>query len=231
MSPVTLTRQSIAVALGTQPNAVVSFEQAALALEPEHLDFLGLIHARGRQEPTPNAVVLSEDQPLLYIWDLRHEPPLNVSDRRRDIQMLALRSDAPYVAFLRPGTVQVYALGQARDEDAAPLLEDAELHPGLLAKLAVGDIPQRAVGISTHDLMLELLNVVTDELIELRHVSAPEALALMGRALFLRFLHDRGILSDINPIPGVLRFADCLSTPEWQRSVPAGLTKRLTVIC
>lgn len=212
MSPITLTRHSIADALGTQPNAVVSFEQAAL--EPEHLDFLGLINARRRQQPTPDAVVLSEDQPLLYIWDLRHEPPLNVSDRRRDIQMLALRSDAPYVAFLLPGTVQVYALGQARDEDAAPLLEDAELHPGLLAKLAVGDIPQRANGISTHDLMLELLNVVTDELIELRHVSAPEALALMGRALFLRFLHDRGILSDIKPIPGVPRFVDCLSTPE-----------------
>ena len=212
MSPVTLTRQSIADALGTQPNAVVSFEQAAL--EPEHLDFLGLIHARERQEPAPDAVVLSEDQPLLYIWDLRHEPPLKVSDRRRDIQMLALRSDAPYVAFLRPGTVQVYAVGQARDEDISPLLEDAELHPGLLAKLAVGDIPRRVDGVSTHDLMLELLNVVTDVLVKLRHVSAPEALALMGRALFLRFLHDRGILDDINPIPGVPRFVDCLSTPE-----------------
>lgn len=214
MSPVTLTRQYIADALGTESKAVVSFDQATQALEPEHLDFLGLIHARARHAPTPDAVVLSEDQPLLYIWDLRHEPPINVSDRNRDIQMLALRSDAPYVAFLRPGTVQVYALGQARNAQAEPLLEEAELHPGLLARLAVGDIPQRADGISTHDLMLELLNVVTDELIESRNISAPEALALMGRALFLRFLHDRGILSDIDPIPGVPRFVDCLATPK-----------------
>lgn len=215
MLPVTLTRQTIAAALGTEPEAVVSLAQAVLSLEPEHLDFLGLVHARARQEPTPDAVVLSEEQPLLYIWDLRHEPSLDATERRRDMARLALRADAPYVAFLRPGTVQIYALGQARDEEASPLLEDADLHPGLLAKLALGDVPSRPDGISTHDLMLELLNVVTEELIQLRGVSAEEALALMGRALFLRFLHDRGILGDLNPIPGVPRFIDCLASPEW----------------
>ncbi|MEB0109412.1 N-6 DNA methylase [Pseudomonas sp. MH9.3] len=128
---------------------------------------------------------------------------------------LALRADAPYVVFLRPGSVQVYALGQARDVNASPLLETAELHPGLLAKLAFGDVSARSDGISTHALMLELLNVVTEELIEFRGVSATEALALTGRAIFLRFLHDRGILKDQNPFPGVPRFMDCLSTPEF----------------
>lgn len=215
MLPAELTRQSIAAALGTKPDAVVTFAQASHALQPEHLDFLGLVDAHARKEPTPDAVVLNDDQPLLYIWDLRHEPSQYVQDRCRDMSRLALRADAPYVVFLRPGTVQVYALGQARDTDASPLLEAADLHPGLLAKLAFGDVSTRSDGVSTHILMLELLNVVTEELINLRKVSASEALALMGRALFLRFLYDRGILSERDPFPDVPRFSDCLSTPEF----------------
>lgn len=215
MLPAELTRQTIATALGTQPDAVVTFAQASLALQPEHLDFLGLVNAYAREEPVPDAVVLKDDQPLLYIWDLRHEPLQDAQDRCRDMSRLALRADAPYVVFLRPGSVQVYALGQARDVNASPLLEASDLHPGLLAKLAFGDVSTRSDGINTHDLMLELLNVVTQELIELRGVSAAEALALTGRAIFLRFLYDRGIIKDQNPFPGVPRFRDCLFTPEF----------------
>ncbi|MBN8791021.1 MAG: N-6 DNA methylase [Stenotrophomonas nitritireducens] len=215
MLPQALTRQAIAAALGTETEAIVSLSQAAVALGPEHLDFLGLLQARVRQEPTPDAVVLSDEQPLLYIWDLRHEPDFTVQERRRDMERLSLRADAPYVAFLRPGVVQVYALGHAREDEAIPVLEDADLHPGLLARLAVGDVPSRVEGISTHELMLELLNVVTDTLIEHRGRNADEALALMGRALFLRFLHDRGILPDLNPLPGVPRFSDCFGSPHW----------------
>lgn len=215
MLPQSLTRQAIAAALGTEATAIVSLSQAAVALGPEHLDFLGLLQARARKEPTPDAVVLSDEQPLLYIWDLRHEPDFTVQERRRDMERLALRADAPYVAFLRPGVVQVYALGQAREDEAIPVLEDADLHPGLLARLAVGDVPSRVEGITTHQLMLELLNVVTDTLIELRDRKNDEALALMGRALFLRFLHDRGILPDLNPVPGVPKFSDCFGSPRW----------------
>ena len=213
MLPVVLTSQAIATALGTGAEDVVSLSLGSTPLTPEHLDFLGLVQARSRQEPTPDAVVLSDGQPLLYLWDARHRPTLDVQAWRRDMEKLALRSDAPYVALLRPGVVQIYALGQARDEVTAPLLEDANLHPGLLAKLALGDVSDHQNGISTHHLMLELLNVVTEELIQLRGVSSAEALALVGRALFLRFLHDRGILADSNPMPGVARFVDCLSTP------------------
>lgn len=213
MLPVILTSQTIATALGTGADDVVSFSLANTTLAPEHLDFLGLVQARSRQEPTPDAVVLSDGQPLLYLWDLRHQPTHDAQAWRRDMERPALRSDAPYVALLRPGVAQIYALGQARDEGSAPVLEDAELPPGLLAKLALGDVPDRQDGVSTHDLMLELLNVVTEELIQLRGVSSAEALALVGRALFLRFLHDRGILADVDPMPGVRRFTDCLSTP------------------
>jgi len=213
--PRTLTQRSLASALGTGSDDVVALSLGERPLAPEHLDFLGLVQARARQEPAPDAVVLRDGQPLLYVWDMRHDPMHDPKVWRRDMEKLALRSDAPYVALLRPGVVQIYALGQARSEDAKPLLEEAELHPGLLAKLALGDVPHRADGVSTHTLMLELLSAVTEELIELRRVSSKEALALVGRALFLRFLHDRGILPDVNPMPEVPRFVDCMATPAF----------------
>lgn len=212
--PETITRQSLAKALGTEEANVVPLVLDDQPLAPEHLDFLGLVHARGRREPAPDAVVLRNGQALLYVWDMRQRPDLDPEQSRRDLERLALRSDAPYVALLRPGIVQFYALSQSRVETSTPLLESAELHPGLLARLGVGDVPTHASGVDTHDLMLELLNVVTDQLVSFRGVTPDEALALVGRALFLRFLHDRGIIPDVDPMPGVKRFRDCMQTPQ-----------------
>lgn len=213
MLPITITRQSLAEALGTNEENVVPFALGKQPLTPEHLDFLGLVQARNRQEPTPDAVVLRDGQPLLYVWDMRQRPDLDPAQWRRDLEKLALRSDAPYVALLRPGVVQIHALSQSRSIGNAPLLESEELHPGLIAKLGVGDVPAHASGVDTHNLMLELLNVVTDQLVSYRGVMPDEALALVGRALFLRFLHDRRIIPDIDPMPGVKRFIDCMASP------------------
>lgn len=207
-----LTKQEIADAIGAAPADVVALGAGELA--PEHLDFLGLVQARARNELAPDAVVLRDGQPLLYVWDLRLNPQLDPAQLRRGMERLALRSDAPYVALLRPGQVQVFSLGATRGKKVAePILENATLQPGLIARLAVGDVKLRGDSISTHDLMLNLLNAVSRELIDHRGVSAAETHALIGRALFLRFLRDRQIIPEDAPIPGVAQFRDCLSTP------------------
>ncbi|WP_242112708.1 HsdM family class I SAM-dependent methyltransferase [Luteimonas aquatica] len=200
----------MAVALGTPIADVVTLQEAHP--DPEHLDFLGLMQARQHDQPVPDAVVLHEGQPLLYVWDCSSRPVGDDAELRRALGRLALRSDAPYVAILRPGTVQVFALAsvQARTE---PLMQLDELAPGLIARLAVGDVPSRSDGYTTHQLMLELLKAVTEELIGTRGVTAAEALALVGRAVFLRFLSDRGLLPARKPLPGVADFRDCLATP------------------
>lgn len=208
-----LTKQELASALGAAPSDIVTLGVSDLA--PEHLDFLGLVQARARNELAPDAVVLRDGQPLLYVWDLRLNPQLDAGELRRGMERLALRSDAPYVALLRPGQVQVFSLGATRAKAVRPVLENTTLQPGLIAKLAVGDVKTRQDGISTHDLMLQLLNVVSRELIDHRGVCAPETIALIGRALFLRFLRDRRIIPDDNPLPGVPRFSDCLATPAY----------------
>jgi hypothetical protein len=209
--PVAFNLIDLAKAIGASPDDIVNLQAGQLT--PEHLDFLGLMRAREQQRPSPDAVVLSDGQPMLYLWDLRRDPNLDTSQVRGLLEKLALRSDAPYVAVLRPGKVQLFALGSIRDDVLVPMAESAELDPGLMARLATGDVPDRQAGISTHDLMLELLNSVTSDLIERRGLAHSEALALIGRALFLRFLHDRKILRETNPLPGVERFVECLATP------------------
>lgn len=203
-------RQQLASALGAPVADVVTLQDAHPT--PEHLDFLGLMQARQLAQPVPDAVVLHEGQPLLYVWDCSRQPTRDDAELRRDLSWLALRSDAPYVAVLRPGTVQVFALASVR-ANTRPLLQLDDLGPGLIARLAVGDVPTRTDGYSTHQLMLELLKAVTEQLIGTRGVSPTEALALVGRALFLRFLADRGLLSQRNPLPGVEDLRDCFATP------------------
>lgn len=205
-----LSRQHLAAALGTPVADVITLQGASL--DPEHLDFLGLMQARERDQPVPDAVVLHEGQPLLHVWDYRAQPLRDDAEIRRAMGKLALRSDAPYVAILRPGAVQVFALASVRAQ-TEPLMQLTELAPGLIARLAVGDVPARTDGYSTHQLMLELLKAVTEELIDTRGVSAAEALALVGRALFLRFLADRGLLPAQKPLPGVSDFRECFATP------------------
>lgn len=181
--------------------------------QPEHLDFLGLMQARQRDEPVPDAVLVRDGQPLVYLWDARAWQSLDEQVLQQALRRLALRADAPFAAVVRPGCVQVFALAHLVD-DGQPLFEESSLQPGLVARLAVGDVPVRSDGMGAHELMLELLNSATSDLIECRGLPEATALALMGRALFIRFLSDRGIVRADNPFPGVRSVSDCFATPE-----------------
>lgn len=204
-------KEAWVTALGAAPDSVIALN--AKTPGPEHLDFLGLMQARGRSELVPDAVVTRDGQPLVYLLDVRTQPQLSEHEIDKALRHLALRADAPFAAVVLPGVVRVFALGQLR-EHGKPLLETPALHPGLLARLAVGDVPTRKDGVGTHEMMLELLTGVSRHLIEIRGLQASTALALVGRALFIRFLADRGILPASGVIPGVSSFTDCFATPE-----------------
>lgn len=207
----TPSKQAWVTALGAAPESVVALHVETPG--PEHLDFLGLMQARRRSELVPDAVVLRDGQPLVYLLDLSTQPQRSGQEIERALQNLALRSDAPYVAVVFPGAVRVFALEQWGQHEK-PLIETPNLHPGLLARLAVGDVPARKDGVGTHEMMLELLTGVSRHLIEVRGLQAPTALALVGRALFIRFLTDRDILPASGVIPGVSIFTDCFASPE-----------------
>ncbi|WP_439868224.1 HsdM family class I SAM-dependent methyltransferase [Pseudomonas syringae] len=218
-----LTATGVATALSLSAENVVGLRSTSLS--PEHLDFVGLVRAGELRQVVPEAVVLHEGQPFIYIVDSQEARGISERELQSGMRFLGLRADAPYVAVVRPGTVQIYALANIR-EGRPPVLEADELEPGVLARLIAGSIParnNREIDCGAHELMLALLNSVTDHLIKVRHRVPEEALALVGRALFMRFLGDRGIVPSANPLPGVDKVSECFTTPEASAATCAWL--------
>src|SRR5690554_928928 len=207
------TKSTIEDILNISDERVLALRGASLS--PSLLDFAGLIRADEQNFIIPDAVVMHDGQPFVYLVDHRNVKSITETQLQHSLQRLALRDDAPYLALTRPGIVQIYALGEL-DDNYSPVLEADRLDPGLLARLIVGSLPKHAIkGVSgAHKLMLNLLNAVTDHLIDGRGLQPAEALSLVGRALFMRFLGDRKILPAEAPFKGVTSLERCFETPE-----------------
>lgn len=207
------TAAGVADALRIRSEDVLSLRTSHLG--PGHLDFVGLVKAAANDQFVPDTVVMHDGQPFVYVLDARAANIITDEQVQAMLRLLALRSDAPYLALVRPGTVQVYALAGV-SKQRTPVLEAAEFDPCLLAKLTTGILPIRSAqeGRNVHDLMLDLLNAVTGHLIKVRKLASSEALALVGRALFMRFLGDRGILPSHAPLPEIESIKDCFATPR-----------------
>jgi hypothetical protein len=197
--------------LKLRAGAVLSLRSKTLI--PAHLDFVGLWRAGQEHHVVPDAVILHDGQPFVYLLEV-NGAALSTAQTHAVLRRLSLRADAPYAAFLRPGSVQVFSLGNVRD-DAPPVLEAQALDPGVFARLVVGSIPlreARATSGGAHELMLSLLNAVTDRLVHSLALPPAEALALVGRALFMRFLIDRGLLRSLKSVLGIDDLRECFST-------------------
>ena len=141
------------------------------------------------------------------------------------MRSLACRADAGYLAVVRPGSITVYLVGFYA-EGQAPTVEaviDGE-DPLSVRKLLNGGrelTPQeRANRLWLDDLLFDLLTKAADGLRDaVPGLTLPdgEVLSLIGRALFTRFLVDRGILKphDINKIvAGVQRSENLFGTVD-----------------
>ncbi|MCT8342277.1 MULTISPECIES: N-6 DNA methylase [Photorhabdus] len=209
-----ITAINVAAALSVPEDKVLELRPTLLS--PEHLDFIGLVRAGEQHKFVPNAVVLHDEQPFIYIIDDQKTSSVSERELQDSIRFLGLRADAPYAAVVRPGIVQVYALSNIRN-DQPPLFEVNQLEPGILARLMTGDVlvnSKSGVNFGAHELMLELLNSVTDHLVHAKGIDPSEVLALVGRALFMRFLGDRGIIPEVSPLPDVDKIQDCFSTAK-----------------
>lgn len=137
-----------------------------------------------------------QHQPLAFLLDgelIESEEELLVVRRR-----LAMRGDAPYLCVIRTGRLTIYRVGLdsaplARSEIRLPDSADrrsvvpylSNTRPGLASK-------NRWIG----QVVLTLLNDTISGLILEHGVASADAISLVGRALFVRFLADRGLLSD-----------------------------------
>lgn len=189
------------------------------------IDYLDLIPSKRINPDSPahvwlDAVVETQSQPLLYVV---RASTLAQDHTSRDDQIkklrrdLACRGSGSYFALIEPGVITVYPVSLST---ALPqpykLSKQNDAHFLFIQDIALGHLPEELKPISgkgrqkaateraVHELLYELLKEVTDELIKLPPFASDkdgemngkdEVLSLVGRALFTRFLIDRGIMS------------------------------------
>ena len=171
--------------------------------DPELLPYATLTAARRRAATlrAVEAVYEWQGAPLAFIV---HRDSVEDDEQLRRIRrLLAMRGDAPYVALVAPGHIEVYgvALDNEPVERARVDLDDA-----IVARRAVfprlgNERPAVPSQNWISNVVLDLLTDSTDRLkgLPLGHgetVSRADAFSLVGRALFTRFLADRGLLPD-----------------------------------
>lgn len=135
------------------------------------------------------------------------------------IRRVALRGDADWVGVFSPGRLDVYraALDGQKAPRPEPLPQGPFLFPSLI-HVGASEAP------SVRAALLKLLRKSVEEVQRL-NVRAEDALSIVGRALFWRFLLDRELLADVDPSTisaGATRLESCLDnktralrTFEW----------------
>jgi len=200
-------REQLVECYGARADDVLMLDTAD---DPRQVDYLDLLASAGDEEILADAVVESDGRALLYVVQadrLGKDPDAQL---RRINHLLACRGDAPYLAVVAPGDLRLYPLS-LRSRQSSKGLQKIPVRrrqlPALVPGLATGQIASSATPTFIHTYLFDLLRTATERLQALG-LGQDEILPLLGRALFLRFLHDRALPTP----PG--DFASCLANPD-----------------
>ncbi len=174
----------------------------------QYLDLIEPAGSRSSSRPFigPSAVVEFEGQPLLYVIDNRtlvNDVGIGDEEIAQMLRLLACRGDPAYLAVLEYGQVVIHPISLEKDKVSSgvpwnpSLMGQRSLIQDLVAE-AIPGLPGRdARRTAVHDLLFRLLSQATDHLLETRALRErhDDVLALVGRALFARFLIDRDIMT------------------------------------
>ena len=167
---------------------------------PELLPYATLMTARRNRHATlgiVEAVYEWQGTPLVFLIDA--DSLENDGQLQRIRRLLAMRGDAPYLGVVAPGSLRVYriALDRKSLRQAWVGWEDGDgARSTVFARLG-NERPQAAITNRgwISNIVLRLLSGSTTRLIEL-DASHEDAISLVGRALFTRFLADRSLLPE-----------------------------------
>lgn len=162
-----------------------------------YLDLMLRVRATGRV--TPDAVIEVGDHPLAYALDAQTSGAMTELPLVR--RSLAYRADAPFLVLVEPGKLTVYGLTlQDVVAKRGPLFSvssSEENASSALRRLTTYPFPgmSEADASAVEDQLYDLLTDTVKALIG-AHVERNDAISLVGRALFTRFLVDRLILTE-----------------------------------
>ena len=166
---------------------------------PELLPYATLLTARRNGDTALNAVEAVyewQDAPLIFLVDEECLQGDNQLHRVR--RLLAMRGDAPYLGVVAPGRLDIYRIAL---DKKTPGNARVQWNEGLGTQSAVfpwlGNFrPQATFNQSNwiSNVVLNLLTGSTTKIIKSEDISDEDAISLVGRALFTRFLADRNLL-------------------------------------
>lgn len=168
---------------------------------PARLDYRDL----QRIDPSlrPHGVVRMGGASVAYV--VRGEAGLPAQRLLRLRRLLAQRDDAPFLVVVSPGRLMVYGVGLDRVELTDAMVKQIEAHeafaPATFRWLIEEEPLQanesaRAKEGQASPVHRQIFKLLTNAIKGLQDqgVDKPDAVAFAGRALFIRFLLDRGIL-------------------------------------
>ena len=187
--------QSNASAFGADPRSLHLFDRES----PDLLPYATLLTARRAGDEDlgiVRAVYEWQGAPLIFLIDA--DSVTDESQLHRIRRLLAMRGDAPYLGLVSPGQLHVYRLALDRKSPAEARVEWGDGDGDESTAFArLGNIrPHAAIGKRDwiSNVVLNLLTGSIDKLIKAGGVSDEDAISLVGRALFTRFLADRDLL-------------------------------------
>ena len=168
---------------------------------PELLPYATLMTARRNRHATlgiVEAVYEWQGTPLVFLIDADSLEDDGQLQRIR--RLLAMRGDAPYLGVVAPGSLRVYRIALDRKSlRQARVGWEGRRRCEVYGVLAAG---QRASPSRNHEQGLdfqcrpETVERFDDEAYRTRGLAHEDAISLVGRALFTRFLADRSLLPE-----------------------------------
>ncbi|SEM10110.1 N-6 DNA Methylase [Variovorax sp. YR750] len=156
----------------------------------------------------PTAVVEYERKPILYVVDsssLAGGPEGHAHEVEALRTRLACRGDVAWLAVRKPGVLTIYSLGLGSLPEGVTVEPAKVGRPTFIQDLAIkgwGALDARAsqqaaIGQVFHDVLLKLVTNASTQLLASPALvgRVDDVLSLVGRALFARFLVDRGIMN------------------------------------
>ncbi len=166
---------------------------------PDLLPYATLLTARRDGDPdleSVGAVYEWQGAPLIFLIDA--DSVADDEQLHRIRRLLAMRGDAPYLGIVAPGQLYVYRIA-LDSKTLAQVRVDWDIGGDArsTAFARLGNVRPNAASNKRDWISNVVLNLLTgsiDKLIEIEGVADEDAISLVGRALFTRFLADRGLL-------------------------------------
>lgn len=203
--------------------------------KPEQLDYLDLLPKQSNQKPVLSAVAENQGVALLYLVDACSDVKSDAGALADLSRRLANRSDPAWLGVARPGSLEIYAIGFHEPANLRPVTtieERSATAPLFFQSLVHGTFEQnnrlRGTDYVFHKIF-DLLTQTTNEFVPQKgkgKLDAVEVLSMAGRALFFRFLTDRGIVlpNERDAIcPAATELKDAFSTAEKAAQTSAWL--------